>query len=426
MSKSTNSWNFNTQVMKKANESFEFDYEEVKNKALSQLKTGRPLLGKDGALAPLFKSFLEAALEAELANHLGESRAEDDYPNRRNGHGTKRLRTSEGSLELSTPRDRNGSFEPEIVKKRQTILADSIEPKIMGMYSLGMSLRDISAHIKEVYDSEISHTVLSEITDRVIPAIRLWQGRTLEPIYTIVWLDAMYYKVKDESGQVVTRCLYNVLGIDLDGRKHLLGMYIAECEGSKFWLSVLAELQQRGVKDILIACIDNLTGFEEAINSIFPKTEVQSCIVHQVRNTIKYVASKDAKAVVTDVKKIYTAANIELGAQHLDEFEEKWGKKYPIVTKSWRTNWHKLSTFFKYSSDIRKLIYTTNTIEGYHRQIRKVTKTKGAFCNDMALLKLVYLASQRIIEKWTMPLHNWSLTIQQLSIIFGDRLPKLF
>jgi len=398
----------------------------VKNKALEQLKTGRPLLGKGGALAPLFKSFLEAALEAELENHLQDSPREEEQTNRRNGHGTKQLRTSEGTMELSTPRDRSGSFEPEIVKKRQTILADSLEDKIVGMYSLGMSLRDIAAHIKEIYDTDISHTVLSEITNRVIPAIRLWQGHVLDPIYTIVWLDAMYYKVKDESGHIVTRCLYNVLGIDLEGRKHLMGMYVSESEGAKFWLSVLTDLQQRGVKDILIACIDNLGGFEEAIGSIFPKTEVQSCIVHQVRNTIKYVASKDAKAVVADVKKIYRAVSKELGEQHLDEFEEKWGKKYPIVIKSWRNNWHKLSTFFKYSADIRKLIYTTNTIEGYHRQIRKVTKTKGAFTNDMALLKLVYLASQRIMDKWTQPLQNWSLTIQQLSIMFEGRMPELF
>ena len=412
--------------MKKTTKSFEFDYEEVKNKALEQLKTGRPLLGKGGALAPLFKSFLEAALEAELESHLQGGTQDDEQPNRRNGHGTKQLRTSEGTMELSTPRDRSGSFEPEIVKKRQTILADSLEDKIIGMYSLGMSLRDIASHIKEIYDTDISHTVLSEITDRVIPAIRLWQGHALDPIYTIVWLDAMYYKVKDESGHIVTRCLYNVLGIDLEGRKHLMGMYVSESEGAKFWLGVLTDLQQRGVKDILIACIDNLGGFEEAIGSIFPKTEVQSCIVHQVRNTIKYVASKDAKAVITDIKKVYKAVSKELGEQHLDEFEEKWGKKYPIVIKSWRNNWHKLSTFFKYSADIRRLIYTTNTIEGYHRQIRKVTKTKGAFTNDMALLKLVYLAAQRIMEKWTQPLQNWGLTIQQLSIVFEWRLLELF
>lgn len=409
--------------MKKTNKPFEFDYETVKNKALAQLKTGKPLLGKEGALGPLFKSFLEAALEAELEDHLQENKAEE--VNRRNGHGSKHLRTSEGTMELSTPRDRIGSFEPEIVKKRQTILADSLESKIIGLYGLGMSLRDIAAHIKEMYDTDISHTVLSEVTDRVIPAIRLWQAHALEEVYTIVWLDAMYYKVKDESGHVITRCLYNVLGINLDGRKHLLGMYISESEGAKFWLSVLTDLQQRGVKDILIACIDNLGGFEEAIGSIYPKTEVQSCIVHQVRNTIKYVTSKDVKAVVTDMKLIYGAVNKELAEEHLNAFEDKWGKKYPIAIKSWRYNWHKLSTFFKYAADIRRMIYTTNTIEGFHRQIRKVTKTKGAFTNDMALLKLVYLASQRIAEKWTMPLQNWGLTMQQLSILFEGRLSKI-
>ncbi len=410
--------------MKKTTTPFEFDYEAVKNKALAQFKTGKPLLGKEGALAPLFKSFLEAALEAELSEHLREN--EEEEINRRNGHGSKQLRTSEGTIDLVTPRDRSGSFEPEIVKKRQTILADSLESKIIGMYGLGMSLRDISAHIKEIYDTDISHTVLSEVTDRVIPAIKLWQAHTLEDVYTIVWLDAMYYKVKDQSGHIVTRCLYNVLGINLEGRKHLLGMYVSEIEGAKFWLSVLTDLQQRGVKDILIACIDNLGGFEEAISSIYPKTEVQSCIVHQVRNTLKYVASKDSKAVIADVKLIYRAASKELAEEQLDDLEKKWGSKYPIVIKSWGTNWHKLSTFFKYAADIRRLIYTTNTIEGFHRQIRKVTKPKGAFTNDMALLKLVYLASQRIAEKWTMPLQNWSLTIQQLSIIFEGRVPTNF
>ena len=410
--------------MKQIKKPFEFDYEEVKNKALAQLKTGKPLLGKGGALGPLFKSFLEAALEAELEEHFQENK--EEQINRRNGHGTKLLRTSEGTMELTTPRDRSGSFEPEIVKKRQTILADSLEDKILGLYGLGMSLRDISAHIKEMYDSDISHTVLSEITDRIIPAIRLWQTRELEDLYTMVWLDAMYYKIKDESGHVVTRCLYNVLGIDLEGCKHLLGVYVSESEGARFWLSVLTDLQQRGVKDILIACIDNLGGFEEAIGSIFPKTEVQSCIVHQIRNTIKYVVSKDVKAVIADVKLIYRAINKELAEEHLNALEEKWGKKYPIVIKSWRNNWHKLSTFFKYAADIRRLIYTTNTIEGFHRQIRKVTKTKGAFTNDMALLKLVYLASQRIEQKWTMPLQNWSLTMQQLCIMFEGRMPAIF
>jgi putative transposase len=403
--------------------SFEFDYEAVKNKALDQLKSGKPLLGKGGALAPLFKSFLELALEAELSEHLGE--ADEGVANRRNGHGSKQLRTSEGTIELVTPRDRAGSFEPDIVKKRQTILADSMEPKIIGMYGLGMSLRDIASHIKEVYDTDVSATVLSEITDRIIPAVKLWQSQPLDSIYTIVWLDAMYYKVKGEGNYVTTRCVYNILGIDLEGRKHVLGVYLSESEGAKFWLSVLTDLHQRGVRDILIACIDNLGGFEEAINSIYPKTEVQSCIVHQLRNTMKYVAKKDHREVLIDVKKVYKAVNKEVAETHLDAFVEKWQKKYPVVTKSWQNNWHKLSTFFKYNDDIRRIIYTTNTIEGYHRQIRKVTKTKGAFTSDMALLKLVYLATIRIEEKWTNALPNWSQTIQQFSIIFEGRVPKL-
>lgn len=408
--------------MKKTDKSFEFDYEAVKNKALLQIKSGKPLLGREGAFGPLFKSFIEAALEAELENHLLENKEVE--VNRRNGHGSKQLRTSEGSMDLSTPRDRTGSFEPEIVRKRQTILADNLEGKIIGMYGLGMSLRDISAHIREMYDTDISHTVLSEVTDRVIPAIRLWQSHPLEEVYPIVWLDAMYYKVKDDSGHVVTRCLYNVLGINQEGRKHLLGMYVAETEGARFWLGVLTDLQQRGVKDILIACIDNLSGFEDAIGSIYPRTEVQSCIVHQLRNTVKYVASKDMKTMMRDAKLIYRAASKEVAESHLDTFEQKWGAKYPIVIKSWRNNWHKLSTFFKFAAEIRRMIYTTNTIEGFHRQLRKVTKTKGAFTSDMALLKLVYLASQRIEEKWTMPLPNWALIIQQLSIMFEGRIPK--
>ena len=410
-------------MREKKDTSFTFDYEAVKNIALEQLKTGKPLLGKGGALAPLYKSFLEAALEAELSAHL-EGQLEEE-PNRRNGYGSKRLLTSEGSMNLLTPRDRQGSFEPDIVKKRQTILADSLEERIIGLYGFGMSTRDISAHIKEIYDGDISHSVISEITDRIIPAVKLWQGRPLESLYTIVWMDAMYYKVRDESGVVVTRCLYNVLGIDVEGMKHILGTYVAGCEGSKLWLTVLTDLQQRGIRDILIACIDNLAGFEEAIASIFPKTEIQSCIVHQIRNTVKYVNNKDVKEVMVDIKKVYQATNLDVAEVNLDEFDKKWNKKYPVVVGSWRNNWHKLSTFFKYTEDIRNVIYTTNTVEGYHRQLRKVTKTKGAFTNDMALLKLVYLVSKRMEEKWTRPLKNWEMTIQQLSIMFGDRMPKL-
>ena len=387
--------------------------------------SGKSLFGREGAFGPLLQQLLEAALEGELAGHLAEEQAMDGPPaNRRNGYSVKQVKTGSGTFELSTPRDRAGTFEPELVRKRQTILADNLEERILGMYGLGMSLRDISTHIEEMYGTSVSHTVLSEITDRIIPKVRAWQARPLEAVYPIVWLDAMHFKVKsEEGGKVVSRCLYNVLGVRADGHKEVLGAYVSESEGARFWLSVLSDLQIRGVKDIFIACIDNLSGFEEAILSIFPRTEVQSCIVHQVRNTLKYVTTKDSKAVMADVKPIYQAVSREAGEAALDAFEAKWGKAYPVVVRSWRNNWEKLSVFFKYPEGIRRIIYTTNTIEGYNRQLRKVTKTKGAFPGDMALLKLIYLVSERIEQKWTMPIKNWALTASQLHIIFGERMP---
>ena len=413
--------NFNTDKMKrKRRETGVTISDEVRQQALEQFKYGKPLFGKGGAFAPMLQELLEAALEGELSAHLDDEEEEDS--NRRNGHSSKQIKSSVGSFELSTPRDRNGSFSPEIVKKRQTILADTLEDRIIGMYGLGMSTRDISKHIEETYGTEVSHTVISEVTDRIIPKVREWQSRPLEAVYAMVWLDAMFYKVKDEQGHVVTRCVYNVLGIRTDGHKEVLGCYVSESEGAKFWLSVLSDLHDRGIEDILIASIDNLNGFDQAIATVFPHTEIQTCIVHQVRNTMKYVASKDSKAVMADVKKVYQDASKEVAEEQLNELEKKWDKKYPAVIKSWRNNWHKLSTFFKYPAAIRKLVYTTNTIEGYHRQIRKVTKTKGAFPSDMALLKLIYLASERIEEKWSMPLANWGVTAQQLSIIFGGRM----
>jgi transposase-like protein len=395
------------------------EYEALKKKTLEQFRQGKHLLGKDGAFQPLLKEFLESALEAEADQHLDED--ERLKGNRRNGSGKKILKTTDGSFELETPRDRNGTFEPEIVKKRETILADHLEDKIIGLYGLGMSLRDISNHIEEMYGSAISATTLSEITDRIIPRIKEWQNRPLEEVYCIVWMDAMFYKVKAE-GKVISKAVYNILGINKEGRKELLGMYVSESEGANFWLSVLTDLRSRGVDDILIVCIDGLKGFEEAVLSIYPGAEVQSCIVHQIRNSLKYVASKNQKEFMADLKLVYKADTIELAEQNLDNLEEKWGKKYPVVLASWRKNWHKLSTYFKYTPEIRKLIYTTNTIEGFHRQVRKVTKNKTAFTSDMALLKLIYLAHRNISKKWTQPLQNWSLTVSQLSIIFGDRL----
>ena len=395
------------------------EYKEMKAKALAQLRSGESLTGKNGAFAPLIKEFIETALQAEMESHL--SAEERKNGNKRNGKKSKRLKTSSGEIEIETPQDRNSNFEPQIVRKRETVLADNLEPKILGLYGLGMSFRDISEHIREMYDVEISHATLSEITDRIIPKVKEWQNRPLESLYTIVWLDATYYKVKD-GGKVVSRAVYNVLAVNKDGYKDLIGMYVSETEGANFWLSVLTDLKARGVKDILIACTDNLSGFSEAILSIFPKAEVQSCIIHQIRNSLKYVASKDKKSFMNDLKKVYRAANKSQAETELLNLEEAWGKKYPVVIRSWNNNWEKLSTYFQYDESIRKLIYTTNTVEGFHRQIRKITKTKGAFPNDMALLKLIYLGTMNISKKWTQPLQNWALTTQQLYIKFEDRM----
>jgi len=395
------------------------EFKSMRDKALQQLMSGQSLTGKDGVFAPLLQQFLESALEGEMSSHLTE--LERSKGNKRNGKGTKTLKTSSGEVTIATPQDRQSSFEPQIVRKRETILADNLSSQIIGLYGRGMSFRDISQHIKEMYDVDISHDTLSEITERVIPLVKEWQNRPLEAVYPIVWLDAMHYKVRD-GGKVVSRAVYNILAINADGHKDLIGMYISESEGANFWLSVLTDIKSRGVKDILIACTDNLTGFSEAILSVFPQAEVQTCVIHQIRNSLKYVASKDQKIFMKDLKMVYQAANKSQAEDGLMKLEEIWGKKYPVVIKSWNNNWDKLSTYFQYDEHVRRLIYTTNAVEGFHRQVRKVTKTKGAFPNDMALLKLIYLTVENISKKWTQPLQNWGLTVQQLSIKFGDRM----
>lgn len=395
------------------------ELEGIEEKALAQLKSGKSLFGKDGAFAPLLKGFIEKALESEMEDHLDEP--ERIRGNKRNGRGKKTIKSSAGSFEIDTPQDRHSNFEPELIKKRQTILAESLEDKIIGLYGLGLSYRDISKHISEMYDTEISHTVLSQITDKIIPEIKTWQNRPLDAVYPIIWLDAMHFKVKDQ-GKVVHKALYNILGINKNGYKEILGIYISESEGANFWLQVLTDLNNRGVKDVLIASIDNLSGFSEAIQSVFPKSEVQSCIVHQIRNSLKYVASKNQKEFMRDLKQVYRADTREIAEMELTKLSDKWAKLYPIVIESWQKNWDKLSTYFDYTGPIRKLIYTTNPIEGYHRQIRKVTKTKGAFPSETALLKLVYLATKRVEQKWTSPLSGWGLTVQQLAIKFEGRL----
>ena len=395
--------------------------ESLKEKALRQFKNGEPLFGKDGAFAPMLKEFLEEALEAEMEGHLSSDESGREAGNKRNGKGRKTVKSSHGEVDIETPQDRHSSFQPQIIEKRQRILADNLEKQIIAMYGLGNSLRDIQDHISEMYDTEISTHVLSEITDRVVPKVKQWQSRPLDSVYCIVWLDAMHFKVREE-GKVQHKALYNVLGINKEGRKEILGMYICESEGANFWLQVLTDLNNRGVKDILIACTDNLTGFTQAIHSIFPKADIQLCVVHQIRNSLKYVASKEQKVFMKDLKLVYQADTKDQAETALLDLEEKWGKKYPVVIRSWNDNWDRLSTYFEYSQPIRRLIYTTNTVEGFHRQVRKVTKTKGAFTSDMALMKLVYLVTRRIEKKWTSPLQNWGLTVQQLAIRFEGRL----
>ena len=394
--------------------------EEIDYKlAAEQLRTGKPLFGKDGALAPMLERILNAALEGEMDAHLSEESRE--LGNRRNGKMSKTVQTQYGEVTVETPRDRDGSFDPQTVRKRETILAEGMADQIIGMYAFGTSTREISRYFEREFNTRLSAETISAITDRVLPEIKEWKSRSLDAVYAICWLDAIHYKVKDDTGRAVTRAVYNVLGINKEGHKELLGMYVAKSEGANFWLEVLTDLQNRGVEDIMICCVDGLKGFPDAIQSVFPHTAVQLCIVHQIRNSIKYVGSKHQKEFLKDLKRVYGAVSKEAAETELDNLETKWVEQYPIVIKSWRENWERLTEFFQYTKEIRRLIYTTNTVEGYHRQIRKVTKNKGVFPSDTALEKLVYLAYCNIKEKWTMPLSNWGLISQQLAIKFGDR-----
>jgi putative transposase len=398
-----------------------FDFEDFKMKAIADMKAGKSLIGKEGVFTPLMKEFLEAALEGEMVSHMASCHEDIDNQNRRNGKNSKTIHSPMGSFDLETPRDREGSFEPQIVKKRQTVLNASLDTKILGLYGLGMSYEDIVSHLKEMYDFDVSPATISAVTDKLLPVIADWRSRPLEALYPLIFMDGMYFKAR-ENGKVVTKVLYNILGINQSGYKEILGFYVADSEGAHFWLGVLNDLKQRGVQDILIACVDGLSGFPEAIKGVFPLTEIQLCIVHQIRQSLKYVASKHQKEFMKDLKTVYQAPNKENAEFHLLKLEEKWGDKYPMVLKSWQTKWEHLTHYFHYSGDIRKLIYTTNAIEGFHRQVRKFTKTKGAFTSENALFKLVYCACQRIAEKWTMPLTNWALTISQLDVYFEGRL----
>ena len=394
----------------------QFDF----NDAVQQLLSGKKINGKDGILAPLVKQLVEAALEAELDSHITQD-VFSGNKNRKNGKTSKTIKSTSGTFELETPRDRAGSFEPQIVKKNQTTISNEIEERILSMYGLGLSYKDIIKHIEEIYQIELSTATISAITDKIIDKVKAWQSRPLESIYPFVWLDAIHYKIKD-GGKYVTKAVYTVLGMGIDGKKDILGLYLSQSEGANFWLSVLTDLNNRGLEDILIASVDGLKGFPEAIKTIFPQTEVQLCVVHQIRNSLKYVASKDQKEFMRDLKLVYQATTKELAEDELLKLDDKWGKKYPIVLQSWQNKWENLSYYFKYPTAIRKIMYTTNIIESVHRQFRKLTKTKGSFPNENSLLKLLYMGIGNAKEKWTQPVHNWSLTISQLAIFFEGRL----
>lgn len=397
----------------------DFDFATFKARALAALQAGKPLTGKDGILSPLVENLLNAALEGEMDSHMSPD--EREAGNRRNGYGSKQVQSSLGELTVQTPRDRDATFDPQFIKKRERILADSLSERIIGLYALGTSTREISELMEEQFGNKLSAETISAITDRVLPELQSWRNRGLDAVYPIVWLDAIHYKVLDDKNRPVSRAIYNVLGLCADGRKELLGMYIAKSEGANFWLSVLTDLQNRGVQDILIACVDGLKGFPDAIASVFPQTTVQLCIIHHIRNSVKYVASKSQKEFLGDLKKVYGAVNKDAAEEALLDLEQKWGEQYPVVIRSWQENWERLSAYFEFTAPIRKIIYTTNTVEGYHRQLRKVTKNKGVFTSDTALEKLVYMAYTRIRRKWTMPVNNWGQTAQQLAIIFGER-----
>lgn len=373
-------------------------------------------------LKDLFGEAIQEIMEAELDTTLGYSKNDASSKtgkNRRNGHSKKTVVSEFGDTQIQVPRDRNGEHEPIIVPKHQKNLS-GIEDQVIALYSKGMSVRDIQDHLYNLYGVDISASLISNVTNKLMPMIKEWQSRPLEKTYAIVFLDAIYYKVRQE-GAIVNKASYMVIGIDLDGRKDVLGMWIGEHETAKFWLVVLNELRNRGVENILICCADNLTGFSDAIAACFPDAQIQKCVVHQIRNSVRYVSYKDVKKVLADLKPVYKAATEEAALEELDGFEKIWGKKYPLIVSSWKRNWAQISTFYKYPPEIRKIIYTTNMIESYHRQLRKVTKGKSIFPNDESLQKMLYLATMDVLRKWTGRVQNWGQILLQLSIFFPDK-----
>jgi putative transposase len=398
---------------------------ELIDSLLADYKKPEDLIGEHGLLKQLTKRLIERALEAEMAEHLGHGKHEpvaNPAGNARNGRSKKTLKGEFGELPIKIPRDRLASFEPQLVPKHQTRWA-GFDDKILSLYARGMSVREIKAHLEEMYGAEVSPTLISSVTDAVMDEVRTWQSRPLDALYPIVYLDCIHVKVRD-NGTVRTKAVYLALGVNLAGEKELLGIWIAQTEGAKFWLQVVTELKNRGVADIFIACVDGLKGFPEAIESVFPKTAIQLCIVHMVRYSLNYVSWKLRKDVAADLRAIYTAATSDEAERQLDAFDVKWGEAYPSISQSWRRNWTRVTPFFDYPPEIRKVIYTTNAIESVNMSLRKISKNRGSFPSDDAVLKLFYLALENISKKWTMPIRDWKAALNRFTIQFEDRMPQ--
>ena len=398
--------------------------EEILNELLAGYSKPEDLLGADGIIQQLKKALVEKALSAELTNHLGYDKGDTagrGTGNSRNGHSRKTVKTDTSAMELNIPRDRNSTFEPLLIKKGQTRF-DGFDDKIISMYARGMTVRNIQAHLKELYAVDVSPDLISQVTDAVVQEVREWQNRPLDPVYPIVIFDALRVKIRDE-GVVRTKSVYLALAFTMEGQKDVLGLWIEQTEGAKFWLKIMNELKNRGVQDVLIAVVDGLKGFPDAINTVFPKTQVQTCIVHLVRYSLNFVCWRDRKDVAKDLKLIYRAETEEMAEANLSEFEAKWDSKYPTISQSWRRNWERVIPFFIYPHEIRKIIYTTNAIESLNMTLRKIIKNRGHFPSDESATKLIYLALRNATTKWTMPLKDWKKALTQFAIIYKDRVP---
>jgi putative transposase len=397
---------------------------ELIDKLLKDYKKPEDIIGENGLLKQLTKKLLERAMAAELTEHVGYDKHDasgNNSGNSRNGKSAKTIKGTFGELALETPRDRNGTFEPQIIEKHQTRFT-GFDKNILSLYSRGLSTREIQQHLEEIYGVEVTAGLISSVTDEVLDEVKTWQNRQLDAVYPIMYLDAIQFKVRD-NGHVRNKAIYLAIGVTIAGYKEVLGLWIAQTEGAKFWLQVVTELKNRGVSDIFIACVDGLKGFPEAIESVFPQTEVQLCIVHLVRHSLNYVGWKQRKEVAADLKLIYTAATDGEAEQRLADFSLKWDAKFPMIAKSWRNNWTRVIPFFAHPPEIRKVIYTTNAIESLNMSLRKVTKARGSFPNDEAVSKLLYLALRNIAKKWTMPVHAWKDALNRFAIIYENRLP---